>query len=268
MTKSKLHNALLAVALAGGVFAGAGSAYATPDTEFFATNLLTFGAPTPTTAGGTFVSTTSTELEWVQESDAHSFLRILPPANVLVPPISIVSDTGTWTDIAQIQHENNVIAISEFGFTVDVTDQFTLTGATFDVTGDDTLDAIFGVLFTETPNVSPESACGEPNPLESLCDDTFVISNLAGFLDTFLFSANGERWAISFRILAEELEGSSFNGTDTVFTAEDFTSNLFIQARIDQVPEPGTIALLGIGLLGLPLVRARRAAKKADTAEA
>jgi hypothetical protein len=265
MTKSKLHNALLAVALAGGVFAGAGSAYATPDTEFFATNMLTFGAPTPTT-GGTFVNFDDTTLEWVEtgdETDNHSFLRILPPAN---EEVSIFSDAGgTWTDIARIQHENNVIPIAQFGFTVDVADQFTLTGATFDVTGDDTLNAIFGVLFSETPNASP---CPGLNPLGSVCDDTFVISNLEGFLDTFLFSALGERWSISFRILAQAADGSFFNGTDTVFTAESFTSDLFIQARIDQVPEPGTIALLGIGLLGLPLVRARRAAKKADTAEA
>ena len=42
MTKSKLQNALLAATLAGGLFAGAGTAYATPGTVFVANNSILF----------------------------------------------------------------------------------------------------------------------------------------------------------------------------------------------------------------------------------
>jgi hypothetical protein len=275
MFKSKLRNTLLAATMAaGGLIMGTAPVYATPGIVFTGTDSVEFvvGSEIPLAGPGSFQSVTATELRWREGAEPDSFLRILPPSNT---PVNIVSDSGVWVNIAQFEHENNIIPGGAFNFTIDLSDTFTLPGTTFAATGTDTLGpTILNVSFTETANLASNAACvaASPtgvNPLGSLCDDIFAIPNLDNVIGSFLFNDGIEDYLLSFRVLAEAAAGSDFDDEgNIIYTAEEFVSHLFIQAQIEQVPDPGSLALLGIGLVGLPLVLARRTAKKADAKKA
>lgn len=115
--------------------------------------------------------------------------------------------------------------------------------------------------FLETVNAALNdnaSNCTNGAPQGTVCDDLFRFPN-AGFAPLG-FSYNGKMYEIEFGLgnfvnSSTNFPGCGGNPLCTVWTAEEQISSLDVLARVREIPEPSTVALLGAALLGLGLRR-------------
>lgn len=185
-------------------------------------------------------------MSWVTGLNPQSSLNLSTVTGPAALPFA------TWTTISTLTHNNIVIPSSTNWGSQDIWGRFVLTDsndgpAAVRLDSDDAIT----ISFVETLNATP---CLAPNPLSSICDDHFTFTAIG--LQSLLFNANdGSQWMAQFRLW--DLTNATQIG-NTVYTGEGVSSSLNVQVLVSQVPEPATLSLFGLGLLGLGFARRRQ----------
>lgn len=163
--------------------------------------------------------------------------------------------TENWTSIATIFHHNAEISgsasvLQSANIFSDLHLGLGSNQNTMSITG-----------FLESTNATP---CPSPNPLGSTCDDRFTF-DFSGFAP-FIYDDGTVRYLVEFRLGNVVHAFTNFpncpNGSCSVWTREFTTSSIDVQARISEVPEPGTLALFSLSLLGLAGLKRRAKSEK------
>ncbi|MES2623846.1 MAG: THxN family PEP-CTERM protein [Pseudomonadota bacterium] len=187
-------------------------------------------------------------MSWIADRAVQSSLEL----STVTGPSPLAADT--WTTISTLTHNNVLIRNATSWGPQDIWGRFKVSDADggSSVVLDDT--SAVTIALTETPNIAP---CNIPNPVGTTCDDYFAITGVG--LGDLLFTANdGSQWMASFRFanLVNAIQVGN-----TVYTGEARTSTLDVQVMltsVTSVPEPATLGILGLGLLGIGFASRRK----------
>jgi hypothetical protein len=111
----------------------------------------------------------------------------------------------------------------------------------------------FLLAFQETHN---DGTCPAPNPIGSNCDDIFTFGPVGA---TDIFSYLGETYQVT---LSGFWTGPDFTTLSGAFYSGEGENSIGFVGVVTHVPEPASIALLGLGLLGLGASRRWRQTKE------
>ena len=297
--RTALKPAIGATMIALAAMSGAASA-APLETLYFTQSSQYDGAPSFNNSQGLVpLLATPTKFQWtstLSNPDATSSLEIFSYNSASAEAASGdlnangLWNANEWFRIDQLVQHNEVLSVpagvpnpnplwsgSIIGtFAVFQNSDFTgplLTG------GSDTTTT--SLRYWETTNVTTGlDNCDGPTPLGSICDDEYTV--LALSLAPLAFTLDGYEYTIDFRLEpatgtivcvngdlspACQAAGVTFGAGELmkVYAAELDESNLFVAARwtATQIPEPGVLGLLGIGLMGMGLSARRRKATAA-----
>jgi hypothetical protein len=182
-------------------------------------------------------------------SSAKSGLDIVSKNGTLVT-------NGNWVQTGLVTHRNQTIAAGNASLvSLELATLFAIVNPSLFV-----VPAKVGIQFKETPNNTDPKKCPTPQLSTVGCDDTFAV-NLQ--LPAIKFKdLEGQMYQISFKLnpLSGVTSITNPDGTVTLVTAESSNNQIEFLARLETIPEPATVGILGLSLVMLSLRRNKKAA--------